>query len=221
VHYIKKFGVALAVLALVGASVAAMASGADPLFLEFTKGGFTISGGKGELTTEGNPFGIKCESVKGSGEITSPFTDVDTFKNVTFDFEGCNANSLGDAAKVILFKAAGELCIIKETAPLEIGMYIEATENVHVENVPIAGLVVFEKGSSDVGAVTPINVKTKSFTVKLTSSGTGVQTVKKCTGLVLREPSIKAKIAESATNTPGSITTEATVTTEVEGKIDG
>jgi hypothetical protein len=197
-------------------SVATVASATDPLFLTSDKT-FTIEGGKVTLTSEGNPFASKCEKVKGTGTVAN---DTDSF-TATLDFEECNANSLGDPAKTILFKVTGETCIISSSPELVVGLYLEATENVHIENIPIVGLDILLKGSSDVGTVTPINVAAKDFTVKFETSTTGVQKVKECTGLVVRKPSIKVSINEATSEVGAAIEQAVTILFEHNTTLDG
>jgi hypothetical protein len=213
---VKLFMSAILVIAACGLSMAAIASATDPLILTSDKT-FTLEGEKGSLTTEGNPFGIKCEKVKGTGTVAN---DTDSF-TATLDFEECNANSLGDPAKTILFKATGETCIISSSPELVVGLYLETTENVHVENVPIVGLVIFLKNSSDVGVVTPIGVVGKDLTVKFQTSSTGVQKVKECTGLVVRKPSIKVSINEATSEVGAAIEQAATILFEHNMTLDG
>jgi hypothetical protein len=215
----KRLGAVFAILALLGVVVTASASAAekDALFL-FTKTGFTIKGGAGTLATLGNPFTITCTAVKGSGNTGGNETETFT---ATFEFTGCNANSLGDAAKVILFKVSGLLCLISTTT-LEVGLFMEVTETVHLENVPIAGLVEFLAKSSDVAAITQDGLDAKEFEAKLTTSGTGDQKVGSCKDLEKTlTPAIKALIAHAGSEADGAITTSATITSEVLGTIDG
>jgi hypothetical protein len=216
VRSVKLFMSVTLVLVACGLSMASMASASDPLFLVSDKT-FTIEGQKATLTTEGNPFASSCEKVKGTGTVEN---DKDTF-TATLDYEGCNANTLGDLAKTMLFKVTGETCVISTSPELVVGLYFETTENVHVENVPISGLYILLKGSSDVGAITPINVATKDFTVKFETSSTGVQKVKECTGLVVRKPSIKVSINEAASEVGAAIEQTVTILLEHNATLDG
>ena len=216
-RYLKRLGVALAAVLVLGMAVASMASAADPLFL-FAKTGFTTSGGAGTLSTLGNFFTITCEKNTSTGNTGG--TESETFSG-TITFTGCSANSLGAAAKTITYKFDGLLCWINE-AKLEVGEYILATEDVHLENVPLISLLTFLKGSSDVAAITPIGVKTKTFTGKLETSGTGDQKVTSCGDLgTTLKPSIKVLQNEAGEEKDGAIATSFTLTTEVEGTIDG
>jgi hypothetical protein len=215
-RHLKKFGVALAMMLVVGAAVAGTASAADPLFLFSTKP-FTVSGGAGTLSTLGGFFSIECKKLEGSGETAG--TDTDTAKG-TITFKECTGTSLGAASGVITYKYNAELCWINE-AKLEVGEYIEAAEPVHIE-IPFVGLLIFEKGSADVAAVTPVAVKTKTLTAKLETSGTGDQKVTSCVGLTgTKKPAITVHEREEATAHDGAIATSFTVTPEKEGTLDG
>jgi hypothetical protein len=216
-HHLKKLGVALAVVLVVGVAVAATASAAgDPLFL-FTSTGFKVSGGTGTLSTLGGFFTIECKKVEGSG--TTGGLDTDSFSG-TITFKECTGTSLGAASGVITYKYKGELCWINE-AKLEVGEYIESSEEVHVE-LGFGLLTVFTVGSSDVAAITPVGIKTKTLTAKLETSGTGDQKVTSCVGLKgTLKPAIAVHENESATARDGAIATSFTITPEVEGTIDG
>jgi len=215
---LKRLSAVVAILALLGVVMAASASAADPLFLGFASKTFTISGGAGTLSTLGNPFSITCTAVSGSGEIGGNETETFT---ATFDFTGCNANSLGDAAKTILFKVKGLLCSISE-AKLEVGLYQEAIEVVHLENVPLIGLLEFLKGSSQIASITPDGTKVSEFKAKLSTSGTGDQAITSCVDLgTTLKPSIKVLLAHSGEEVDGAIATEAKITTAAAGTIDG
>ena len=210
---VKRFGVALAVCFVVAAAYASMAS-ADALFLGITTTGFTASGGAGTLSTLGNPFSITCTAVSATGNVGG--NDKDTF-TATIKFTGCNANSLGNSSGVIEFKVTGELCYINKAAK-EVGLYLEATSAVHLENVPLIGLLTFLAGSADVAAVTPVNTASHTFTAKMETSGTGDQKVTSCEGLSVRKPSIKVALNEGTTEADGAISTSFTISPSTAGE---
>ena len=203
---VKRLGVALAVCFVVAAAYASMAS-ADALFLGVSNTGFTASGGAGTLSTLGNPFSITCTAVSATGNVGG--NDKDTF-TAAIKFTGCNANSLGNSSGVIEFSVTGELCYINKTAK-EVGLYLETTKEVHLENVPLIGLLSFAAGSSDVAAVTPVNTPTHTATAKLETSGTGDQKVTSCEGLSVRKPAISVTLNEGTTKADGAISTSFTI----------
>jgi hypothetical protein len=215
----KRLGAVFAILAALGVVMAASASAAenDALFL-FTKTGFTIKGGAGTLSTLGNPFSITCTGLSGSGSTGGNETETFT---ATLDFTGCNANSLGDAAKTVLFKASGLLCLIS-TTELLVGLFILVSEVVHLENVPLVGLLEFLVGSSLIFVIVPDGQDAKEFTIKSETSGTGDQKVTSCKDLEKTlTPAIKVLLAHAGSEADGAITTSATITSEVLGTIDG
>lgn len=215
---LKRFGVALAMLVAVGVAMASTASAVlDPEFL-FPQQAFTASGGAGALSVLENPFSITCTLMTATGNLGGDPSQTFT---ATIDFTGCNANSLGDPAKTILFKVDGLLCWINE-AKLEVGLYILATEDVHLENVSLIGLLVFLKGSADVAALTPDGVKTKTLTAKLETNGTnGDQKVPSCLDLgVTLKPEILVQQNEAGAEKMGAIKQDFTITPAAEGLID-
>jgi hypothetical protein len=214
---VKRFGAALAVLVVLGVAVAATASAADPLFLKTgTLNGFSATGGAGTLSTLGSIFSITCGKVDASGTLGGNKTD--TFTG-TVTFTKCNANALAQNAEEIKFNVAGELCLINE-AKLEVGLYLETTADVHLET--ILGLRVFLKGSSDVAALTPDGVKTKTLTAKLETTGTnGDQKVTTCTGLTVRKPQILVQSNETGSEADAAILTSFTITPAEEVTVDG
>jgi hypothetical protein len=215
-RYVKTFGLALAAMFVLAMTVAAMASAADPLFLFGTQTS-TISGGSGKLTTLGSFFGLECKKVTGS--VTPGGNDSETFTG-SIDFEECNANSLGDKTGIILFKFDGLLCWINESK-LEVGAYILATEDVHLENVPLIGLLVFLKGSSQIAALTPVGVSTTLLTAKL-SGASGDQSPTSCVDLgTTLKPEIKVSENESATEHDAAINQEFDLHFATAGTLDG
>ena len=216
-RYLRRLGFALATVLVLGMTVASVASAADPLFLFGTKTGFKASGGAATLSTLGNFFSLTCE--KNTSEGNTGGKDTETFSG-TITFTGCSMTSLGAAGGTITYKFDGLLCWINE-AKLEVGEYILASEDVHLE-VPLIGLLTLIKGSADVVALTPVGFKTKTLTGKMETSGTGDQKVTSCTDLgVTLKPSIKILQNEAGEEKDGAIATSFTLTTEVEGTIDG
>jgi hypothetical protein len=137
----------------------------------------------------------------------------------TMGYTGCNENSLGDPAGTVLYKFAGLLCYISEN-PLEVGMYIELTEAVHLEGLPFGLLVLLLKGSSQVAKVTPMNTSTTTFTLVLSGKG-GDPGIVSCKDLgVTLTPGLK-EVENEQGETMASIETTMTVTTEEAGTVDG
>jgi hypothetical protein len=215
-RFLLKLGAVLAALLVLGVATASMASAADPLWL-FSKTGFKVAGGAGTLSTLGNFFSITCKKLEGTGNTGG--NDTETFTG-TLTFKECNANSLGSASGVISYAVNGLLCWTNE-AKLEVGLYIAATNAVHLENVPLIGLLSFSAGSSDVASITPVNTATTTLTEKLTQSG-GDQSITSCVDLgTTLKPKISVTQNEGTEVKDGAIGTEAKVTTEVSGTVDG
>ena len=210
---VKRFHVALAVCLVVAAAYASMAS-ADALFLGVTNTGFTGSGGAGTLSTLGNAFLLKCKGVTVAGNVAG--NDKDSL-TATMKFTECGVNSLGSPAGTIEFAVAGELCYINRAAK-EVGLYVESTAAVHLENVPLIGLLSFEKGSSDVAAVTPVNTPTHTITSQLQTSGTGDQKVTSCEGLSVRKPAITVTLNEGTTKADAALATAFTISPTTAGE---
>ena len=193
---ISVFAALSAVMALtaVGASTA---SAALPEFLPGS-GTFTATSGKGTLTA--GAFSITCTKDKASGSITGAKT-----VESTVDFESCTAlgfpaNSLGDSSGVILTGTLkGELCFIKETAPLEVGVYFTLPSGgIHIE-IPAAAALDVVSGTV-IAKAEPLNVS--QTTGKLIIAAPNLT---KCGG---KEASLKSAKNEGAAESASEVTTE-------------
>jgi len=136
----------------------------------------------GELTTLGGLISIKCAGGSVTGKIDSEDVALFDVNFNTCTALGFQSNSLGDAAGTILTGTLdGELCVIKTSPTLEIGLYISGV-NVHIE-VPSLGALIIVHGSI-IGKVTPLNsLKKGKFVVSFVTAGSGDQTDTKCTNL--------------------------------------
>jgi hypothetical protein len=137
-QYIKP-GLPLAITMLIAVWPAQASALARPEFLKNLPDKFSQVKGPGvKITPLGGGIAVSCEESEVNGEIMTA-----TAGEVTFDFKGCNANSLGDGPKTILEKASFETCYLKEEEPVEAGLLLRVA-TVHLENVPIAGLLEAE-----------------------------------------------------------------------------
>jgi hypothetical protein len=171
-----------AILAALALSVvaASAASAANPEFLKFAKPKFTATSPKGKLQIKGGGA-IACakDEVKtGNGEITGAKTVKLNVDFLECEALGLPANSLGDAAKTILFKGTGTLCYVS-AAKKEVALKIILTEEVHIE-VPEAGTLLLVKGTV-YGAVTPVNEANTAGKISFAQAA-GKQTLNKCEG---------------------------------------
>jgi hypothetical protein len=197
-----------------------MAAALDPLFL-FSTTSFTASGGEGKLETLSAFMTITCKKASGKGKTAG--NDTATFSG-TITYEECAAlgspiNSEGDASGVVLQKFTGELCWINE-AKLEVGAFIETSEANRVHLLLPFGALDLLWGSQ-VATVTPVATKTKFGNLSLSGTN-GDQAVSSCVGLTgTKTPSLKVIESETGTVKDGTIVARGTLTSEVEGQIDG
>jgi hypothetical protein len=151
--------VLLTVLALANTGVlASCAYAVLPEFLDNVKGNtFTGSSGASEIVDVANGFAVKCKADKVAGEVTGEKTI-----KATLDLEGCtetglSVHSLGDAGGVILTEVSGELCFLKEGAPLEVGVFFKLPAGgLHAEDPSIGALELFT--GSFIGKAENINI---------------------------------------------------------------
>jgi hypothetical protein len=197
---IKLVGAALMAVVALSAIASATASAALPEFLPGS-GTFTSTSGAGTLAIQGGNT-ITCSSDTNSGSITGPKT-----VTVTIDFKGCvlfgfvGAHSLEDASGVILVKATGTLCFIKQASPLQVGLKLTITP-VHIE----AGGQLAKVEGTLYGEVTPLNVnQTGPYKLILEQSG-GLQKIKNCEGEAATE--LKASENEGTAKPAGETTTD-------------
>jgi hypothetical protein len=163
----------------VSAIMSATASAALP---EFTPGAagtkFTGKSGAGTLSTAAKGI-IECGTDQVAGELIGT-TKKEAIATITF--KSCKAfgilgtKSLGDVEGTILAKVELELCYINK-AKKEVGMLTELAETVHVE---VAGKLLKISGDA-VGAITPVNIKGKNFTITYKQKG-GTQEPSGCEG---------------------------------------
>jgi hypothetical protein len=203
----------LAVLA-VSAIASATATAAAPEFLPGAAGTqFTGKSGAGTLSS---PSGsIECTGDTTTGELTGA-----TKKQglVSIDFTGCkafgliNAHSLGDSGSTILAHAELELCFIKSTSPLEVGV-LTLVLPLHIE----VGTELLEVTGDAVGKITPLNTSTKVYSIAYKETNTK-QEPAGCEG---QTESLKTSKNEGTAVNSGEQTTEETTFTTVAQTLDG
>ncbi len=197
----------LAVFAF-GALAAASASAALPEFEGPFPNTFTSKSGAGKLQTVGGQE-VTCTADSNTGSITGAKTDT---ANVTFT--GCESVTL--KAKCQSGANEGEIKTVELSSTL--GYISKAAKTVGIDLKPKAGelFASFECGGvkievkgSVIGALTPINTKTKSFKLKFKETA-GKQEVTKLEG----EPTdvLMTSIAGGAFEESGE-STEDTLTT--------
>jgi len=212
---LKKLGIAFVAILAIGVTMVATAS-ADPLFLFGGQVG-AVSEGKGTLSTAAQFFAITCEKAAGTVEAAN---DSATFKG-EIEFKECTATGLGQASGIIKFKFKGLTCLwgTSETE-LKVCVYIEASENVHVE-VPVIGLVDFLVGSSQACKLTPdgTSVTELDMLCEKTANGVGPLKEVKDLGTVLK-PLIKVLEKHTGSETTGIIAALFKIKFANAGKID-
>jgi hypothetical protein len=218
---------ALSGIAGIGATTASAAPELLPDSGVITEYTFTATSGPGELT--GGPVPIKCKKdlieLKGN-KITST-----THFEADVDFEECTAVILGgsftaislgdkaDAANggLILTKVLGLLCLFKDgktAAELEVGVFFELDNPVHIE-IPSLGELVTVKGSViGVFPSTDLNVlKTGPYKLKLTNPNP-----KECEG---KKASLLQEENENGKPVAAQEITTEEITFDKDVKIDG
>lgn len=201
----RRFAVVGAALLAVLALTAIAASSALAALPEFLPGsGVTITGtsGKGALQIKGGGT-IKCEKDVPLGEINGAKTAA-----IDVHFEGCKAigfaaNSVGDAAGVILVKGTGTLCYLSKAAKT-VGLSVEVSPTLQIE-VPTAKQKIEVKGTI-IGEAKPVNSSKTTGEVVFTQKE-GVPGIEKCEGVAA--PVLLAKEAEKEFKPAGEETTEA------------
>jgi uncharacterized low-complexity protein len=156
---IRILGMALVAVLAMSAVAVAIASAAAPEFSPATNSG-TSKSATATFTEEGEVFSIKCTSNTGTSTITS--AKAGTFEE---SFKNCKAASIetctttGQASGTIVSKGTFALGFIKGT---EVGLKFspEPTEfKCSTNTVKVTGCAA--------APITPINTKTKTFTVEL------------------------------------------------------
>jgi hypothetical protein len=169
----------LAVLAaIIVPSVITTASAALPEFIP-AKGKFSGTGAAGTLETKTKGT-IECGHSEFTGEIKSASQGI-----LTIDYHECKifdilgAHSLGDKEGVFLYGGTvlANLCYVNK-AEKHVGLVIHIpSQGTHAE---VAGKLFLLSGSI-IGAITPINSKTKKFTVTFKQEN-AKQEISKCEG---------------------------------------
>jgi hypothetical protein len=210
---IKLLGAAIIAVVALSAIASATASAALPEFLP---------GNAGEKFTGTSPSGtleinalekITCSSDAVAGE------NVGTTKkeaSATVTFKGCSAfgiagaKSLGEAEGTIVAKVKLKLCYIN-AAKKEVGVLTKVASPVHIE---VGGKLVVVEGDQ-VGKITPVNTKTKTYKLSYEESG-GKPKPEGCEG---EKEHLTSAVNEGAAKESGEATTETT-TYEKEQTLD-
>jgi hypothetical protein len=194
---------ALVAFAALSGVAAATASAELPEFNPGAAGTkLTAKSGAGTLSTAAKGT-FECMSDTATGELIG--TDKNLF-HIHISESGCKAfgiigaKSLGDTEGDILILIDGHLCYVNK-AKKEVGVLSELTEAVHVE---VAGKLLKLSGAF-VAAITPINVKDKTFTIVYKQKG-GTQEPVGCEG--------KTENLKLQENETGAIENAALATTE-------
>jgi hypothetical protein len=174
-------GLMLLALFALGSFVASAASATEGVL---PPSNFTGSGGAGQLETLSKEK-IECTAVSvKEGKMTN-----DEEGTASLDFEGCkavtffgsfSANTLGDAAGIILAKVKSTVCLVK-SAELVFGLAIAPTETVHVE-VPAVGALLLVKGTV-IAELEGKGLKGKEFKFKLAGKEGDQTAALKCEAL--------------------------------------
>jgi hypothetical protein len=175
----KRLILSAALLAFLASGVIASASFGEEGILP-TPAVFTGSSGKGELEdVKGNKLTFPSDALLGfefTTDKTGKFTDIHYKEAKAFGL--FSANSVGDAAGIILTGGGkSTLCLIN-SATLEFGVIIEFEKAIVIE-VPAAGARIEMKGSI-LATISPNGLGSVKI-LRLTQKS-GKQTVKECEG---------------------------------------
>jgi hypothetical protein len=173
---LKILTTAIAATAALTAIAATTATAALPEFEPGAKGEtFTGTSGTGTLETSKKGIVSVCAADKIKGLLLSKAEVL-----ITIDFETCKVfgiifSSLGDKENIVLFHFTAKLCYINKEKK-EVGL-LGSILPLHLESGDLLLIVL----GSLIGALTPVNTKTKEFEIKYEQEKS-VQKIKKCEG---------------------------------------
>jgi hypothetical protein len=179
---LRIIGAVLGAIVVLSAIASATASAAAPEFSAGAAGTkFTGKSGAGTLSTKAKGT-VSCTADTVTGELTGT-----TKKQgkATVKFTGCTAFGIFGATSLGTGHSSGEievegeleLCYINKTTK-EVGVLTKVIKPAHFE---VAGKLLVVTGDQ-VGVITPINTKTKNYTIKY-KQASGVPSPKGCEGL--------------------------------------
>jgi hypothetical protein len=172
-HRIRLMGLALIAVFAMGAIAATAAMAEKPEFSPPEKNVFSTSGGKAKFEQKEGIAPVSAEKSTGKGEVTNAKegTFDELFENTTVPLGG-KATGLEDkTVGSVLVKGTFKLGYL-DAAKTKVGVVFKIIET-HFEAEKLITLVSV-RGAA-IGQITPLNTKTKVFTVELTGAG-GVQT---------------------------------------------
>jgi hypothetical protein len=165
---IKMIGLTAIAMLAISAIATAAASAALPEQVP-ASGTFTATSGKSTFETKSGEK-VVCEEDKASGEITGAKTDKSTITFSKCEAFGLKCKSKGAASGEIVLKMNSELVYINKSKK-EVGNILTLAEELTIECTVLQKLKV--KGAT-LCPITPVNTKTKTFTLTCTETK-GVQ----------------------------------------------
>jgi hypothetical protein len=207
---------ALSAIAGIGASTVSAAPELLPDSGVITENTFTAKSGAGKLVAASG-LTIECASDTVELANTKILSTIHLEAIIHFDkctFTGLAVNSLGDKSGIILVLVLGLLCLFKDGTPLEVGVFFELKNPLHLE-VPTLGELLEIKGSViGLFASADLNVlKTGVYKLTLAKPNPKECEGKKASLLTETEHNAKPEASEE-------ITTEE-ITFDKDVKIDG
>jgi hypothetical protein len=214
----KEVATSLIVVVALAAFAATSASAAKPEFSPLSGNSSTSAGGKAKFTEKGGIAAVECTSSSGSRTVTGAKggTFSETFKGCTALLSGkCTGLTNSTAGEITVAGTFALRYIKKESDKTALAFLIEP---VHFECEKTVTLISV-KGCV-AGEITPINTKTKTFSVALKQSG-GVETIKEIlneAGTASESCVLKAEKNGEAEKEAGQENTD-TITLETEEEV--
>lgn len=213
----KVVGLALMAVLALTALAAASASAAKPEFTPASNSG-TSTGGKAKFTEKSGIAAVECTSSSGTNKLTNPKggTFSETFKGCTALLSGkCTGLTNSTAGEITVAGTFDLRYIKKESNKTALAFLIDP---VHFECEKTVTLISV-KGCV-AGEITPINTKTKTFSVALKQSS-GVEEIKEIlneAGTASESCVLKSEKNGEAEKEAGQENTD-TITLETEAEI--